>query len=140
VDSAGSGGDSVRALARAVEKASSSLLGGGAEGRDARDSRRHAGATELCSALDTASVLRLSVAYSGVPILYPCGGRSPYYNVRYGLELLPAFTIFAALPYVSWCKLAAAPGNQAGCAAAVILSQRATPRSGDTRSAFAKPG
>ena len=39
----------------------------------------------------------LSVAYSGVPIFMPVWWPFSYYNVRYGLELLPAFAVFAAL-------------------------------------------
>ena len=39
----------------------------------------------------------LSVAYSSVPIYVPVWWPFSYYNVRYGLELLPAFAVFAAL-------------------------------------------
>ena len=39
----------------------------------------------------------LSIAYSGVPIFLPVWWPHLYYNVRYGIELLPAFAIFAAL-------------------------------------------
>jgi hypothetical protein len=39
----------------------------------------------------------LSVAYSGVPIFVPVWWPFSYYNVRYGLELLPAFAVFAAV-------------------------------------------
>jgi hypothetical protein len=39
----------------------------------------------------------LSVGYSGVPIFMPVWWPFSYYNVRYGLELLPAFAIFSAL-------------------------------------------
>lgn len=35
----------------------------------------------------------LSIAYGGVPIFIPVWWPFSYYNVRYGLELLPAFTI-----------------------------------------------
>jgi hypothetical protein len=38
-----------------------------------------------------------SVAYSGVPIFMPVWWPFSYYNVRYGLELLPAFTVFPSL-------------------------------------------
>ena len=37
----------------------------------------------------------LSVAYSGVPIFMPVWWPFSFYNVRYGLELLPAFAVFA---------------------------------------------
>ena len=39
----------------------------------------------------------LSVAYSGVPIYVPMWWPFSYYNVRYGIELLPAFAVFVAL-------------------------------------------
>ena len=41
----------------------------------------------------------LSVAYSGVPIFMPVWWPFSYYNVRYGLELLPAFAVFASLAF-----------------------------------------
>jgi dolichyl-phosphate-mannose-protein mannosyltransferase len=40
-----------------------------------------------------------SIAYSGVPIYFPNWWPYSYYNVRYGLELLPAICIFVALGY-----------------------------------------
>ena len=39
----------------------------------------------------------LSIAYGGVPIFLPEWWPFSYYNVRYGLEMLPAFAVFAAL-------------------------------------------
>jgi hypothetical protein len=39
----------------------------------------------------------LSVAYSGVPIFVPVWWPFSYYNVRYGVELLPAFAVFVAV-------------------------------------------
>lgn len=39
----------------------------------------------------------LSVAYSGVPIYVPTWWPFSHYNVRYGLELLPAFAVFVAV-------------------------------------------
>jgi hypothetical protein len=39
----------------------------------------------------------LSISYSGVPIFLPVWWPHSYYNVRYGLELLPAFAVFVAL-------------------------------------------
>jgi len=54
----------------------------------------------------------LSVAYSGVPIFIPGWWPFSYYNVRYGLELLPAFAVaLACLTYFdlvraqSWMRL-----------------------------------
>lgn len=39
----------------------------------------------------------LSLAYGGVPIFLPAWWPFSYYNVRYGLELLPAFAVFVPL-------------------------------------------
>jgi hypothetical protein len=48
----------------------------------------------------------LSVAYGGVPIFMPVWWPFSYYNVRYGLQLLPAFAIFASLAFYSMARLA----------------------------------
>jgi hypothetical protein len=40
----------------------------------------------------------LSIAYSGVPIFLPTWWPFSFYNVRYGLQLLPLFAVSAALP------------------------------------------
>jgi len=39
----------------------------------------------------------LSISYGGVPIFLQVWWPHSYYNVRYGLELLPAFSVFVAL-------------------------------------------
>jgi hypothetical protein len=39
----------------------------------------------------------LSIAYGGVPIFMPIWWPFSFYNVRYGLQLLPAFAVFLAL-------------------------------------------
>jgi hypothetical protein len=39
----------------------------------------------------------LSIAYSGVPLFLPVWWPFSYYNVRYGLQLLPAFAVFFAV-------------------------------------------
>jgi hypothetical protein len=39
----------------------------------------------------------LSIAHSGVPIFVPVWWPYSYYNVRYGVELLPAFAVLAAM-------------------------------------------
>jgi hypothetical protein len=39
----------------------------------------------------------LSIAYGSVPIYIPAWYPFSYYNVRYGLELLPVFAVFSAL-------------------------------------------
>jgi hypothetical protein len=51
----------------------------------------------------------LSVAYSGVPIFMPVWWPFSYYNVRYGLELLPAFAVFVALAVYFAAELIARP-------------------------------
>jgi hypothetical protein len=48
----------------------------------------------------------LSVAYSGVPIFMPVWWPFSYYNVRYGLQLLPAFAVFATLAFYFMARLA----------------------------------
>jgi len=39
----------------------------------------------------------LSISYSGVPIFLPVWWPHSYYNLRYGLQLLPAFAVFVAM-------------------------------------------
>ena len=39
----------------------------------------------------------LSIAYGGVPIFMPVWWPFSFYNVRYGLQLLPAFSVFLAV-------------------------------------------
>jgi hypothetical protein len=41
----------------------------------------------------------LSVAYGGVPIFFPEWWPHSYYNVRYGIALLPAIAVFFAIGY-----------------------------------------
>jgi len=48
----------------------------------------------------------LSVAYGGVPIFMPVWWPFSYYNVRYGLELLPAFVVFSAVAVYYLARLA----------------------------------
>ncbi len=48
----------------------------------------------------------LSVAYSGVPIYVPVWWPFSHYNVRYGLELIPAFAVFAAIALYFAAKFA----------------------------------
>jgi hypothetical protein len=52
----------------------------------------------------------LSVAYGGVPIFIPEWWPFSYYNVRYGIQLLPAIAIFLAVSFeilrrVNWSSL-----------------------------------
>ena len=63
----------------------------------------------------------LSVAYGGVPIYLPVWWPFSYYNVRYGLELLPAFAVFGALTgYFASCWVRSPAGRTAVAAAIVI--------------------
>src|SRR5205814_5848046 len=39
----------------------------------------------------------LSIAYGGVPVFVPTWWPFSYYNVRYGIQLLPAIAVFSAL-------------------------------------------
>ena len=41
----------------------------------------------------------LSIAYGSVPIYFPQWWPDSYYNVRYGVQLLPAIAVFVALSY-----------------------------------------
>ena len=48
----------------------------------------------------------LSVAYGSVPVYVPAWWPFSYYNVRYGIELLPAFAGFLALAVYFGCRFA----------------------------------
>jgi hypothetical protein len=48
----------------------------------------------------------LSVAYGSVPVYVPAWWPFSYYNVRYGIELLPAFSGFLALAVYFGCRFA----------------------------------
>jgi hypothetical protein len=66
----------------------------------------------------------LSIAYGSVPICFPEWWPFSYYNVRYGLQLLPAFAVFAAM-VLQWAILAArkpALRSGIGCAAIVLVA------------------
>lgn len=41
----------------------------------------------------------VTIAYGSVPLFFPQWWPHSYYNVRYGLQLLPAIAVFAALSY-----------------------------------------
>ena len=58
----------------------------------------------------------LSIAYGGVPIFMPVWWPFSFYNVRYGLQLLPLFSVGAALPAYFLLRLA---GNKLARTAAV---------------------
>ncbi len=63
----------------------------------------------------------LSVAYSGVPIFMPVWWPFSYYNVRYGLELLPAFAVFVTLAFYLTAQSLQHRGYKVGAAAAVLV-------------------
>jgi hypothetical protein len=49
----------------------------------------------------------LSIAYSGVPIFVPVWWPFSYYNVRYGIQLLPAFAVLTAIAAYGLMRFAA---------------------------------
>jgi hypothetical protein len=51
----------------------------------------------------------LSIAYGSVPIFIPTWWPFSYYNVRYGLELLPVFAVFPALAVAVLTEFVARP-------------------------------
>ncbi len=63
----------------------------------------------------------LSIAYGGVPIFMPVWWPFSYYNVRYGLELLPAFAVFVALAVYFVAELAQRRALKFLSAAAVLI-------------------
>ena len=83
----------------------------------------------------------LSVAYSGVPIYLPPWWPFSYYNVRYGLQLLPAFAVFVSLAAsTSLRELVHTPPDTRSCRRQPLLvicrSWPATLRSGRLRPSF----
>ncbi len=63
----------------------------------------------------------LSVAYSGVPIYVPVWWPFSYYNVRYGLELLPAFSVFVAVAVCFAAQLVRRRAFKFGAVAATLI-------------------
>lgn len=47
----------------------------------------------------------LSLAYGGVPIFHPEWWPFSYYNVRYGLQLLPAIALFTGVAFAAYRRL-----------------------------------
>lgn len=71
----------------------------------------------------------LSVAYGGVPIFTPTWWPFSYYNVRYGIQLLPALALFFALATsycVSLIKISAGKATMAVAAVAIVVASYAT--------------
>src|SRR5438874_3665606 len=48
-----------------------------------------------------------SIAYSGVPLFVPVWWPFSRYNVRYGIEMLPAFAVFTAVAVYGFVRFAA---------------------------------
>ncbi len=73
----------------------------------------------------------LSIAYGGVPIFMPVWWPFSYYNVRYGLELLPAFAISAGLALLLLSQFKRSRGLTLGVCIALLATyiqvQRTTP-------------
>jgi len=63
----------------------------------------------------------LSVAYGGVPIFVPPWWPFSLYNVRYGLELLPAFAVFGVLAVNLTARSIPWAGARAVLAAALVV-------------------
>jgi hypothetical protein len=49
----------------------------------------------------------LSIAYGAVPLFLPVWWPFSYYNVRYGIEMLPAFAVFVAIAAYGWIRFLA---------------------------------
>ena len=63
----------------------------------------------------------ISIAYSGVPLYVPTWRPFSLYNVRYGIEMLPAFAAFTAVAAYGLMRFAAEKKSRMGIAA-VFLS------------------
>ena len=63
----------------------------------------------------------LSIAYSGVPIFLPVWWPHSYYNVRYGIELLPAFAAFTTAAAYGLIRFAAAVKTRTAIAVIFVL-------------------
>jgi hypothetical protein len=63
----------------------------------------------------------LSIAYSGVPLYVPSWWPFSYYNVRYGIELLPAFAVFVSLAAYFFLGFARARAIQIAIVFAMVI-------------------
>ncbi len=63
----------------------------------------------------------LSIAYGSVPVYLPGWWPHAYYNVRFGLELLPAFAVFAAVTVHFVLTLVSGPRAKAAAVAGFLL-------------------
>lgn len=57
-----------------------------------------------------------SIAYSGVPLFVPVWWPFSRYNVRYGIEMAPAFAVFAAVAAYGLIRFAASRGQRTAIA------------------------
>jgi hypothetical protein len=62
----------------------------------------------------------LSIAYSGVPIFLPVWWPFSHYNVRYGLQLLPAFAVLGAIAVYFLAGLLRKTGARTALAAGAV--------------------
>ena len=63
----------------------------------------------------------LSIAYSGVPLFVPVWWPFSHYNVRYGIEMLPAFAVFTAIAAYGLLRFAAGIKVKAAIVACFLL-------------------
>ncbi len=63
----------------------------------------------------------LSIAYGGVPVFVPTWWPFSYYNVRYGIQLLPAVAVFSALTLHFLASFLRPPATRIAVATAGIL-------------------
>ncbi|MCU1296352.1 MAG: hypothetical protein JWO91_630, partial [Acidobacteriaceae bacterium] len=63
----------------------------------------------------------LSIAYSGVPLYVPSWWPFSFYNVRYGIELLPAFAVFTSITVYFLLGFARNRAGKAAVAFAAII-------------------
>src|SRR5581483_5440802 len=63
----------------------------------------------------------LSIAYSGVPLFVPVWWPFSRYNVRYGIEMLPAFAVFTAAAAYGLIRFAESRRSRAAVVAVFLL-------------------
>lgn len=63
----------------------------------------------------------LSIAYSGIPLFVPGWWPFSRYNVRYGLEMLPAFAVFTAVAAYGLFRFASSGRSRMGIASVFVL-------------------